>query len=424
MDNNQISIIDQAKRIIVDRISNPLYIPDSLIGYETEFKTICEKLNDAIIKKKSVSCLVSGPRSCGKSILIRYCLSKYNKEDYTAVEFSAVTHFNDNLAFKEIAKALNIKIERGESIFDTIEEIKKALGFITNDDGITSVVKRQKVIPVIVIINELDEIIKNGAKQNLLYSILDLSHYKSTPISFIGTSAHHEILDLFEKRIKSRFTQEMILIPKLSFNNIVNIMISLLSIPSKFGDKFGEKWNKSLTTAFVDKNVTTLLCKNYYHLFTRVPYYHNLILDILDLIDENNLFITSDIILSIFKNKVDPIATMLYTLTPLEYTILGCLSKIPNSQDEYISFSNLYDGEYKRYSESYFKTADQAKKTTTIQIIQKLISLGIIQAQSKNELGEFIKIKISISLDSIKNCASNNKSLPSALVKYITEWLQ
>jgi origin recognition complex subunit 4 len=63
---------------------------------------------------------------------------------------------------------------------------------------------------VIFILEEIDFYIENS-KQNLLYKILDMLQYCSIPFVFLATSQKVDIVDSFEKRIKSRFSHRQIL---------------------------------------------------------------------------------------------------------------------------------------------------------------------------------------------------------------------
>lgn len=129
-------------------------------------------------------------------------------------------HFNDNYALKEIAKALGIKIPSGLNIFHTFEFIRVKLGKETLESQINTSTKKIQFqsLPVVILIEELELMLTSlsTSKQSLFYNLLDLSHYKNVSLSFIATTSQHDIVNMFEKRIKSRFTQESIKIPPLS----------------------------------------------------------------------------------------------------------------------------------------------------------------------------------------------------------------
>ncbi|KAN0026730.1 hypothetical protein ACTFIV_007720 [Dictyostelium citrinum] len=344
-------------------------------------------------------------------------------------------HFNDNHALKEIAKALGIQIPSGLNIFNTFEFIREKLGKDTLESQINTSTKKIQLqkLPVVILIEELELMLTSSStsKQGLFYNLLDLSHYKNVSLSFIATTSHLDIVDMFEKRIKSRFTQESIKIPPLSFDSIQIIFKNLISLPESFDDEeYRDTWNshveKSLKSTSVIENF-----KKYYRLYNRVNNYHLLVHEIienLDYYDKENKWINSKIINDAFEYLYqDDIEIMLKSLPVLEFTILGCIlnTKVgTNINDDYITFDELYYGEYKKLSYSFFKNTDQAKKSSTIRILQHLLLLGIIKTQSRgSDSGDFPKFKIAIDPDSIINAAKNRNDLPTVIVKYVTEWL-
>ncbi|KAN0039768.1 hypothetical protein ACTA71_007004 [Dictyostelium dimigraforme] len=431
---NQEYLLLKAKNIITERTQSS-YLPDEYIGAEKESQTLYAILDDAIINKKSTVGLITGPKGSGKSSFFKHCLRKYNESDYLLVRLSGMIHFNDNYALKEIAKALNIQIPGGLSIFDTFEFIRVKLGKETLESQINTSTKKIQFqsLPVVILIEELELMLTSSAtsKQGLFYNLLDLSHYKNVSLSFIATTSHLDIVGMFEKRIKSRFTQESIKIPPLSFESIQIIFKNLISLPESFDDEeYRDNWNdhvdKSLKSRTVIENF-----KKYYRLYNRVNNYHLLvheIIDNLDYYDKENKWINSKIINDGFEYlNQDIIEIMLKSLPVLEFTILGCIlnTKVgTNVNDDYITFDELYNGEYKKLSNSFFKNVDQAKKPSTIRMLQHLLLLGIIKTQSRaTDSGDFPKFKIAIDPDSIINAAKNRNDLPTVIVKYVTEWL-
>ena len=65
-------------------------------------------------------------------------------------------------------------------------------------------------ISVCFILEDIDYYVET-TKQLLLYKILDMFGYLKVKFVFIATSVKVDIVDSFEKRIKSRFSHRMIL---------------------------------------------------------------------------------------------------------------------------------------------------------------------------------------------------------------------
>ncbi|KAK5574660.1 hypothetical protein RB653_009913 [Dictyostelium firmibasis] len=434
MSENKEYLLLKAKRIITERTQSS-YLPDEFIGAEKESETLLAILDDAILNKKSTVGLITGPKGSGKSSFFKHCLRKYNESDYLLVRLSGMIHFNDNYALKEIAKALNIQIPSGLGTYDTFEFIRVKLGKETLESQINTSTKKKELqsLPVVILIEELELMLTSlaASKQSLFYNLLDLSHYKNVSLSFIATTSHLDIVDMFEKRIKSRFTQESIKIPPLSFESIQIIFKNLISLPKSFDDEeYRDNWNTHVEKSLKSKSVIENL-KQYYKLYNCVNNYHLLvheIIDNLDFNDKDNRWINSKLINDGLEYlNQDILEVMLKGLSVLEFTILGCIlnTKVgTNINDDYITFNELYNGEYKKLSNSFFKNVDQAKKPLTIRALQHLLLLGIIKTQPRAmDSGDFPKFKIAVDPDSILNAARNRNDLPTVIVKYITEWL-
>ena len=63
---------------------------------------------------------------------------------------------------------------------------------------------------ILFILEDIDFYIET-TKQMMLYKILDMLQYAKIPFVFMATSQKVDIVDSFEKRIKSRFSGRMIL---------------------------------------------------------------------------------------------------------------------------------------------------------------------------------------------------------------------
>ena len=70
--------------------------------------------------------------------------------------------------------------------------------------------KEQKDMCILFILEDIDFYIET-TKQMMLYKILDMLQYAKIPFVFMATSQKVDIVDSFEKRIKSRFSGRMIL---------------------------------------------------------------------------------------------------------------------------------------------------------------------------------------------------------------------
>lgn len=122
---------------------------------------------------------------------------------------------------------------------------------------------------VIFILDKLDRFAEHP-NQRLLYILYDLvANSKSTvPISVVGVTDRVDVLELFEKRVKSRFSHRNInLWPKYNFTNYLKITKRLISfpdhsindpkIPPLKGDK--KEWNQSVSQLLENNRMKQIL---------------------------------------------------------------------------------------------------------------------------------------------------------------------
>ncbi|XP_016119456.1 origin recognition complex subunit 4-like, partial [Sinocyclocheilus grahami] len=102
--------------------------------------------------------------------------------------------------------------------------------------------------PVLFVLDEFD-LFAHHKNQTLLYNLLDVSQSAQTPVAVVGLTCRLDVLELLEKRVKSRFSHRQIhLFSSLSFGQYVDVVRAQLSLPPDFPDpKFSDEWNHSIT---------------------------------------------------------------------------------------------------------------------------------------------------------------------------------
>ncbi|EGW32140.1 uncharacterized protein SPAPADRAFT_50729 [Spathaspora passalidarum NRRL Y-27907] len=182
-----------------------------------KYKEVYRILESSIRDKEGHSALVVGPRSCGKSSIINHALSELGtkyQDQFIAIRLNALVHTDDNVALREIARQLDVKLrDRGEQIdFGSFEQrsISETFGNILSilQNSVEGGPKEQR-LSVIFVIDEFEKFTSNH-KQTLLYNLLDLSQSSTTPICVIGLSTKVTTRELLEKRVSSRFSQRII----------------------------------------------------------------------------------------------------------------------------------------------------------------------------------------------------------------------
>ena len=170
-------------------------------GTEKIFHQLHDLLLNTVDRGEGNSVLLIGPRGTGKSALVNYTIDKVRnacKSDFILVYLNGFVCVDDQQALKEIAKELCPKNELADlnlnSFASTMTFLLETLN--SGDQG------RQSVIFVL---DEFD-LFTQHHNQHLLYNLFDLSQSKSTPLAVVGLTSRQDVMELMEKRVKSRFS--------------------------------------------------------------------------------------------------------------------------------------------------------------------------------------------------------------------------
>ncbi|XP_054979563.1 origin recognition complex subunit 4 isoform X3 [Sorex araneus] len=235
--------LSQVQRILRERFCHQSP-HNNLFGVQGQYKHLIELLKRTAINGESNSALIIGPRGSGKTMLINHALKELMEveevsENVLQVHLNGLLQINDKIALKEITRQLNLENVVEDKVFGSFAE---NLSFLLEAlrKG-----KRTTSCPVIFILDEFD-LFAHHKNQTLLYNLFDVSQSAQTPIAVIGLTCRLDILELLEKRVKSRFSHRQIhIMNSFGFPQYLKIFKEQLSLPVEFPDKlFAEKWNE------------------------------------------------------------------------------------------------------------------------------------------------------------------------------------
>ena len=109
-------------------------------------------------------------------------------------------------------------------------------------------------VPIIFVLNEIDHFVKHP-KQNILYNLFDMTVTSLIPIAVIGLTVQLDVVELFEKRVKSRFQLRYIhLFPAENYGEFLRVIRSVLSVPQDLtASPYAKDFNASLDELFEDR---------------------------------------------------------------------------------------------------------------------------------------------------------------------------
>ncbi|XP_052581910.1 origin recognition complex subunit 4 isoform X4 [Peromyscus californicus insignis] len=235
----------------------------NLFGVNLQYKHLLDLLKRTVINGESNSVLIVGPRGSGKTMLINHALKELMEirevsENVLQVHLNGLLQINDKIALKEITRQLNLENVVGDKVFGSFaENLSFLLEALKKGDRASS-------CPVIFILDEFD-LFAHQKNQTLLYNLFDISQSAQTPVAVIGLTCRLDILELLEKRVKSRFSHRQIhLMNSFGFPQYIKIFKEQLSLPAEFPDKaFAERWNENTQCLSEDSTVCEVLQKHF-----------------------------------------------------------------------------------------------------------------------------------------------------------------
>ncbi|KAH9285899.1 Origin recognition complex subunit 4 [Echinococcus granulosus] len=217
--------------------------------FEEEISRVLYTIRDTVINGVSNSMLIIGRRGCGKNHLLREALEKVKldpvvKDNLIEAHINGLIHTDDRLALHAIAKQLqrvcsdlvvktdllkfpaeeNVEMKSGEdgsaaedirmrSFADQLRWLLAGLRAGSNTSSKT----------LLVVVEEFD-LFAAHRNQALLYNLLDVScHADGAPICVIGVTCRLDIMEMLEKRVKSRFSHRQLHIIPVTAPHITDI---------------------------------------------------------------------------------------------------------------------------------------------------------------------------------------------------------
>ncbi|KAH8370825.1 hypothetical protein KR093_005118 [Drosophila rubida] len=203
----------------------------SLRGYEAERSNVRQLLQRTAEMGESNSLLLIGPRGAGKTTLINAVLTDLldNKafvDNTLIVHLDGNLHTDDRIALKSITVQMRLENAADGKVFGSFaENLAFLLQCLKAGD------KKSK--SVVFILEEFD-LFCTHHNQTLLYNLFDVSQSAQAPICVLGVTCRLDVIELLEKRVKSRFShRQVFLFPSANqFEEYSALFQELISIPS------------------------------------------------------------------------------------------------------------------------------------------------------------------------------------------------
>ncbi|KAH9204162.1 P-loop containing nucleoside triphosphate hydrolase protein [Leptodontidium sp. 2 PMI_412] len=176
--------------VVLDKLTGQKRI--KLQGYDEEMQNVYQVVEKTVLAGEGNSMLVVGPRGCGKTTLVESVISDLSgdhRERFHVVRLNVFIHTDDKSAAKEVWRQLGREMEVGDDLGGKICE--------SPADRVAK--------SVIFVLDEFDLFTTHPCK-TLLYNLFDIAQARKAPVVVLGLTTRIDIVESFEKRVKSRFS--------------------------------------------------------------------------------------------------------------------------------------------------------------------------------------------------------------------------
>lgn len=338
--------------------------PAEICGFQKERRELLELIKRTATTGESNSVLVIGPRGSGKSMLLKSVLEellqqKDIRENLLQVHLNGLLQTDDKIALKEITRQLHLENTVGDKVFGSFAETLQFLLDALKSGGQTSK-------PVLFVLEEFD-LFAFHRNQTLLYNLFDISQSAQTPICVLGITCRLDVIELLEKRVKSRFSHRQLhMFNSLNFSEYQQLFTVLLRLGQDFPDqKTTAQWNTNIQSLSEDKSMVDILHRQYEY-SKDVQSLQQLMMYPVCLLSEDHPWLTAaDFQDSLKLLTTDSKASMLHGVSILELCLIISMKHL----------CDIYDGEPFNFEMVYKEYQKFAQRRSSMQVFDKAVVL-------------------------------------------------
>ncbi|KAJ3004593.1 UNVERIFIED_CONTAM: origin recognition complex subunit 4 [Siphonaria sp. JEL0065] len=314
--------IHQAFTAIQSRLCGKA-LPIETPGLEDAVEKLRDLARNSILKSESNSVLLIGPRSSGKSMVIKKALAEFPADKYVTVWLDGTFQTTDQLAVKEIVHQLQMETQIECAKPSNVNECLKFVIETLNSGS-------KENVPVVFVLEEFD-LFALHPKQSLLYTLFDIAQMCVNPVFVIGASQRQDSIELLEKRVKSRFSHRVIFThpPKneTELTTLVRNASTLSETDGITNEGYRQEFNKQLETLLESKYFKEI-AKGIVYGTSDVREMYNLFTSQLISLSSNHPYFTLDgFKTACIAQLQNPIPDMFNAISPLEQTLLVAIKQ-------------------------------------------------------------------------------------------------
>ncbi|XP_038645900.1 origin recognition complex subunit 4 isoform X1 [Scyliorhinus canicula] len=369
--------ITKVQMILRERFCH--HLPGKPFGVEAQYKNLMDLLKQTAVHGESNSVLIVGPRGAGKTMLLKSVLKeltemKQVKENLLQVHLNGLLQTDDKIALKEVTRQLKLENVVGDKVFGSFAE---NLAFLLEALRKGS---RSSSRPVLFILDEFD-LFAHHRNQTLLYNLLDVAQSAQTPVAIVGLTCRLDVLELLEKRVKSRFSHRQIhLLNTFGFKEYVEIFQQQLTLPKEFPDgRFAQEWNQNIQSLCKDKTVEDILQKHFNSSKDFRSLHMLLMLTLSQVTVSNRNIGLTDLLAASRLCTMDSKANVLHGLSVLEFCLIIAMKHLNSIYEgEPFNFEMVYN-EFQKFIQRRTHSMHNFEKPVILKAFEHLHQLELIK---------------------------------------------
>ncbi|XP_048455524.1 origin recognition complex subunit 4 isoform X3 [Rhincodon typus] len=310
------------------------HLPGKPFGLEAQYKNLMDLLKQTAVQGESNSVLIVGPRGVGKTMLLKSVLNELMEMKYVKENLLQV-HLNGN---------------------------------------------RSNSRPVLFVLDEFD-LFAHHKNQTLLYNLLDVAQSAQTPVAVVGLTCRLDVLELLEKRVKSRFSHRQIhLLNAFGFKQYVEMFQQQLILPKEFPDgRFAQEWNQNIQCLCKDKMVEDILQKHFNSSKDFRSLHMLLMLTLSHVTVSNPNIRPTDLLAASRQYMMDSKANVLHGLSVLELCLIIAMKHLNSIYEgEPFNFEMVYN-EFQNFIQRTTHSMHNFKKPVVLKAFEHLQQLELIK---------------------------------------------
>lgn len=364
------------------------------------------------------------------------------------IHLNGLVHADDKLALKSIASQMKLENAVDGKVFGSFSEnLAFLLACLKSGD-------RHKSKSCIFILEEFD-LFCSHHNQTLLYNPFDVAQTAQAPICVLGITCRLDVIELLEKRVKSRFSHRQIFLYNGSqeWEEKLELMRSLLSLPTsstagkqakpsmsyldncemhylkntfdedlKIIEELPKKlitdWNKHIDSVLTNDKVVQAI-QDFFNFDNLENTWKLICLEIVSKLSEETPNITPADVLAVFKkHETDDKVGLLCDLSVMEFCLIIAMKHHCEIYDrDPFNFEMIYK-RLQKFANTSSSMQSTCGRTAMMKAFEYLRDVEVVSSINNRTQKEFQMYRLLLTYGQIKEALSRYHGMPTE----ITQW--